>query len=69
MLFRSVEHVVVAGVGHGVSLQGCVPGIIADFFSDPVPAKVNAGCTANLGRMSFFTSYAGPVPMKDEEDD
>ncbi len=65
----NVEHVVVAGVGHGVSLQGCVPGIIADFFSDPVPAKVNAGCTANLGRMSFFTSYAGPVPMKDEEDD
>jgi len=55
------EHIVVAGVGHGVILQGCVPGLIADFFANPVPAEVNAGCTSSLNRKAFFTSYAGPV--------
>ena len=63
------QHIVVAGVGHGVMLQGCVPGIIADFFSEPVPSAVNAGCTANLRRKAFFTSFAGPVPIKESGDD
>lgn len=59
----NAEHIVVSGVGHGVTNQGCMPGVIAEFFDTPVPGEVNAGCTSNLGRKAFFTSFAGPVPV------
>ncbi|HAK53661.1 MAG TPA: alpha/beta hydrolase [Gammaproteobacteria bacterium] len=55
------EHIVVAGVGHGVMTQGCVPGILADFFDNPDPKQVKAACTASLVRPDFFTSLAGPT--------
>ena len=61
------EHIVVAGVGHGVMTQGCMPGVIADFIDNPVPSEINAGCTSNLGRKSFFTSFSGPVPIAGAE--
>ena len=62
----NAEHIVVSGVGHGVTMQGCVPELIADFFNEPKPAGVNASCTANLSRKEFFTSYAGPVSKADQ---
>ena len=65
----NTQHVVVAGVGHGVATQGCVPEIIASFFSNPTPADVNAGCTANLKRLAFFTSFAGPVSFSEDKND
>ena len=57
------QHIIVAGVGHGVTLQGCMPRIIAEFFAEPNPNAIDATCTANLRRSKFFTSFAGPVPI------
>ena len=57
------QHIVVAGVGHGVTLQGCMPRKIAEFIAQPNPASFDATCTANLRRSKFFTSFAGPVPI------
>ena len=55
------EHVIVAGVGHGVMTQGCVPDILAEFYDNPDPRQVKAGCTSNLARPDFFTNFAGPT--------
>ncbi len=60
------EHIIVAGVGHGVMTQGCVPNILADFFDDPKPREVKAGCTSNLARPDFFTGFAGPTQPANE---
>ncbi len=64
----NAEHIVVAGVGHGVMTQGCVPDILADFFDNPDPRQVKTSCTANLVRRDFFTSLAGPG-QRDTDDD
>ena len=58
------KHIVVAGVGHGVMIQGCVPGILSDFFDKPNPKEVKAACTTNLVRPDFFTSLAGPTTLQ-----
>ncbi len=65
----NTEHVVVAGVGHGVMIHGCVPDIIADFFDNPDPRLVKAACTSTLVRKDFFTGFAGPVVHDDGADE
>lgn len=55
------EHIVVSGVGHGSILAGCMPEIVAGFIASPDPKSISAGCTSNLSRPAFFTSYAGAV--------
>ena len=55
------QHIVVAGVGHGVMIHGCVPDLITDFFDDPDPGMVKESCTSALVRKDFFTSFSGPV--------
>ncbi|MDA0789322.1 MAG: alpha/beta fold hydrolase [Proteobacteria bacterium] len=55
------QHIIVAGVGHGVMTQGCVPDLLAEFFEHADPGAINPGCTANLVRRDFFTSFAGPA--------
>lgn len=62
------EHIIVAGVGHGVMTQGCVPDILADFFDNPDPRQVKTACTANLVRRDFFTSLAGPGQRDPDHD-
>jgi pimeloyl-ACP methyl ester carboxylesterase len=64
----NAEHIVVAGVGHGVMAQGCVPDILADFFDNPDPRQVKVGCTANLVRRDFFTRLAGPGQREPDDD-
>jgi pimeloyl-ACP methyl ester carboxylesterase len=63
------EHIIVAGVGHGVMTQGCVPDILAEFYDSPEPATVKAACTANLVRRDFFTGFAGPTQATGMEGD
>lgn len=58
------EHLVVPGVGHGSVVAGCLPGVVSDFFDQPVPREVNASCSMNLHRPPFFTSYAGAVQIE-----
>ena len=53
------EHIVVPGVGHGTSLQGCIPKLLHEFFNNPDPGSLNASCVSDLSRPPFFTSFAG----------
>ncbi len=55
------QHVVVAGVGHNVILQGCLPEIVTEFIDQPMQAEVDTACLASLKRKAFFTDYAGPA--------
>jgi pimeloyl-ACP methyl ester carboxylesterase len=59
------EHIVVPGVGHGTSLQGCVPYILEEFFDSANPKGLNAGCVSDLSRPPFFTSFAGATALAD----
>ncbi len=58
------EHIVVPGVGHGTSLQGCVPDILEAFFESANPKGLNIGCVSDLSRPPFFTSFAGATAYK-----
>lgn len=60
-LTRSV-HVVVPGVGHGATSQGCVPELIDRFLTHGDPAALDTSCVARARRPPFFVSFAGPVP-------
>jgi len=55
------EHIIVPGVGHGTVMQGCVPGLLGDFFDNPDPQALSTACVADLSRPPFFTSFAGSV--------
>ena len=56
------RHIVVSGAGHGVSLLGCAPALVADFLDSADPAAVDPSCLARITRPPFFTSFAGPAP-------
>lgn len=55
-------HLVVPGEGHNVSGRGCVPQLIADFISTPVPAQLDIECLQYMGATPFFTTLTGPGP-------
>ncbi len=55
-------HVVVPGVGHGASGQGCVPRLIAQLVETGTVANLDVECTRKLGRPPFFVTFAGPRP-------
>jgi len=50
------------GVGHGVSMQGCAPDLIAQFIEDPEPQQLDASCLETLARPPFVLNYAGTAP-------
>ena len=54
--------VVVPGVGHGASAEGCVPLLIAQVIEKASVAGLDTGCLAPLRRPPFFTTFAGPPP-------
>jgi len=54
--------VVVPGVGHSVSGQGCVPDLVARFLEAGRAETLDAGCALTLERPPFFQSFAGPTP-------
>ncbi len=56
------RHIVVPGTGHGVSLLGCAPRLVADFLDTADPAAVEPECLGRITRPPFFTSFAGPAP-------
>jgi pimeloyl-ACP methyl ester carboxylesterase len=55
-------HLVVPGVGHGASAEGCVPQLIARFLETAKVKEVDPTCLAPLQRPPFFVSFAGPTP-------
>ena len=56
------RHVVVPGVGHGATAQGCVPDLVAKFVAAGTVDGLDATCVAALRRPPFFLSFAGPTP-------
>jgi pimeloyl-ACP methyl ester carboxylesterase len=56
------RHVVVPGVGHGVSGQGCVPEIIDRFVERTSVRDLSTDCVRELRRPPFFVRFAGPEP-------
>ncbi|MFL5278933.1 MAG: alpha/beta hydrolase [Myxococcales bacterium] len=54
--------IVVPGVGHGATVVGCVPGIVARFLAEGSIANVDASCARVQSRPPFFVSFAGPSP-------
>ncbi|MFT7548483.1 MAG: pimeloyl-ACP methyl ester carboxylesterase [Candidatus Azotimanducaceae bacterium] len=58
------RHLIVAGVGHAASVNGCLPKLMSTFLEDVDPANLDATCADKLKRLPFFTSYAGALsPM------
>jgi len=55
-------HVIVPGVGHGVSARGCVPRLIKNFYAAGSAAKLDASCVQSNTRPPFFVTFAGPQP-------
>jgi hypothetical protein len=54
--------VVVPGVGHGVTHQGCVPRLLEKFLERGTPEGLDVSCATKLTRPPFFVSFAGPRP-------
>ena len=55
-------HLIVPGVGHGATAEGCVPQLIAQFIDKASVQGLDASCLAPLRRPPFFISFAGPPP-------
>jgi len=56
------RHIIAPNTGHGASLVGCVPELIAEFYDDADPAALDATCLDSLSLPSFFQNLAGPAP-------
>lgn len=59
---RNSVHVVGRGQGHGLVRVGCVPRVLREFLSSPVPGEVDASCLEVEPPMPFFLSLQGPGP-------
>ena len=55
-------HLIVPGVGHGATAEGCVPQLIAQFVDKASVKGLDPACLAPLRRPPFFVSFAGPPP-------
>jgi pimeloyl-ACP methyl ester carboxylesterase len=55
-------HLIVAGVGHNVTAEGCVPQLIDRFLTRAQTAGLDASCLEPLRRPPFFVTFAGPRP-------
>jgi pimeloyl-ACP methyl ester carboxylesterase len=55
-------HLVVPGVGHGVTPQGCVPKLIAQFIDSQGQQPLATECLKSLKRPPFFVDFSGPTP-------
>jgi pimeloyl-ACP methyl ester carboxylesterase len=53
-------HVVVPGVGHGVSTVGCAPQLITRFLDDPEPTQLDVSCLTSHQAPASFTRFTGP---------
>lgn len=56
------RHVVVPGAGHGVTMVGCIPGLIAKFLDAGSARELDTACAEQIHRPPFFLDFAGPTP-------
>lgn len=57
---RQSLHVVVPGVGHGVSTVGCGPKLVAKFLDDDKPTELDVACLTDHQAPALFTRFTGP---------
>ncbi len=55
----NARHLVVKGQGHNVFVQGCMPGIMAEFIEDPA-AELDTDCMQHFDYTPFFINLMGP---------
>jgi len=59
---KNATTVVVAKQGHGVTMRGCVPTLVNDFYERASGEALDRECLKPMGRSPFFVSFAGPTP-------
>lgn len=55
-------HIVVPGVGHGATAEGCSARLVAKFIETGSLQGVDATCAQSMKRPPFFVNFAGPQP-------
>jgi pimeloyl-ACP methyl ester carboxylesterase len=55
-------NLVLPGVGHGATAEGCVPQLISQFVENASVQGIDASCLKPLRRPPFFIGFAGPPP-------
>ncbi len=58
------RHIVAPGTGHGLLSRGCVPDLLADFFSAADPSVVDDACIKALRRPPAFLTPNGPAAQE-----
>ena len=55
-------HIVVPGVGHGATAEGCSAQLVAKFIETGTLQGIDAACAQHMKRPPFFINFAGPQP-------
>jgi pimeloyl-ACP methyl ester carboxylesterase len=58
--FSNARHLVAPGQGHGIAQVGCVPRLISEFLSTPIPGALAAECLEDEVPTPFFLGFHGP---------
>jgi pimeloyl-ACP methyl ester carboxylesterase len=58
---KNSRHVVVPGMGHGVSTNGCVSNMIVEHIEDASTAGIETECIKEIKRFPIFLSNTGPI--------
>jgi pimeloyl-ACP methyl ester carboxylesterase/membrane protease YdiL (CAAX protease family) len=61
-LLPNSKQIVVKGMGHGNSTEGCIPNLIRQLFEEAAVDKIDTSCVERSAPPSFFTSPVGPEP-------
>jgi pimeloyl-ACP methyl ester carboxylesterase len=56
------RQLVLAGQGHGISIRGCMPKLVAQFIDDPQPERLDTRCAERLGPIPAFVDFNGATP-------
>lgn len=56
------RHLVAPGQGHHVSIQGCLPTLVAQFIDDEHTDNLNTDCLQRLQATPLFINFNGPTP-------
>jgi pimeloyl-ACP methyl ester carboxylesterase len=57
-LLKRATHAIAPNLGHGVSMHGCAPDLIASFIRNAAVAGIDAGCLRKLPPPAFFAPPA-----------
>lgn len=58
---KNSKHVVVPGMSHGVSMNGCVSNMVVEHIENASPAGIETECVKGIKRFPIFLTNSGPV--------